>query len=611
MFADGKPPPRTGLKNYIATEDIGINTSAGLVRRVFGRCIQLGRRYARSGDKADLYEALRLMGTGLHCLEDYAAHSNYTELSLIELGERDVFPHVGRRTLVELPGVDNPVYPIVTGTFGGVDFLHSVMGEFSDKATQSEIQCLEGAISDSEINAPSESLLQDLLDKVPEGILGGSNQKDKMDEFKAQAEDAKEHNQNISPREPEEWTRYLDEVQRQIYPVLEWHDEILKAINEAIEKIPVLPELIEQIQDQITMFAFSVIAPYVLPIISQVKKELETGSSEVIQSSLDKQHIVFNDDYSSNPTHSMLSKDHFSNVLNEPAGRIASQVVKWTVPQLMECWDDEDVDVDRTLDRIIHGVFHHPALREYGEDGASDIRQIMFRTVEEWWSEKGEEGQDILRQQLSREGVRSGQNHKEGVHDSGHGCGKPLGLPKHSGSSGGGQAPEASRIGKLAEEAVGGGALGSLIGGIVGNMGSKILSGGSGESRETKSYQEDRYEGDGSYGTSAEPENRRYGGYGDEETYGGAENTRRNIYQGERLEYEQSGYGGDSGYAYRESRENYPSAGEEYRQYKQPQQGYGSEYTYGESRDKYPSTGGEYRRRAELSSSRDEYGSTP
>jgi len=128
--------PRTGLKNYIASEDMGISTSAGLVRKLFSRSIQLGRQYARSGDEADLYEALRLLGTGAHCLEDYAAHSNYVELALIELGERQVFPHVGRRTQIELDNVRHPVYPIVTGTFGGVDFLHSVTGEFDDKATQ-------------------------------------------------------------------------------------------------------------------------------------------------------------------------------------------------------------------------------------------------------------------------------------------------------------------------------------------------------------------------------------------------------------------------------------------------------------------------------------------
>lgn len=55
---------------------------------------------------------------------DFSAHSNYTELALIELGERDVFPHVGRDTEIRLQGARSSVYPLVTGTFGGVDFLH-------------------------------------------------------------------------------------------------------------------------------------------------------------------------------------------------------------------------------------------------------------------------------------------------------------------------------------------------------------------------------------------------------------------------------------------------------------------------------------------------------
>jgi Heterokaryon incompatibility protein Het-C. len=59
----------TGMKNYIANEKIGIMTSAKHVRNLFGKCIELGREYGRSGNKDDLYEALRLLGTGLHCLE--------------------------------------------------------------------------------------------------------------------------------------------------------------------------------------------------------------------------------------------------------------------------------------------------------------------------------------------------------------------------------------------------------------------------------------------------------------------------------------------------------------------------------------------------------------
>ncbi|KAF7622584.1 hypothetical protein AFLA_009116 [Aspergillus flavus NRRL3357] len=439
------------VDSMTATEGVGIATSAGLARRVFCRSIQLGRQYAKSWNDEDLHEAFRLLGTGLHCLEDYAAHSNYTELSLIEMGESEISPHVGRNTIVELHGAQNDVYPVVTGTFGGVDFFHSVLGELSDKS-----------------GSPSESFVQDLLSMIPAGLVDDSEaQANKMEEFKTQSENAKQYSQDVSLRELEEWTCYLEGLHQKIYPVLEWHDEIIKSINSAIEKIPVLPELVEQIQDHITVFVFSVLAPYVLPIIKQVKVELQTGSSEVIQSSREQQHIVFENDESSNPTHSMLSKDHFSNVLNEPAGRVASEVIKWTVPQLMECWDNEDIDITRTLDRIIVGVFHHPALREYGEDGAADVRQIMFHTVEEWWHGKTEEEQEHLREQLTRQGVFEGRNHKEGVHDTGHGCGKPLVLRKggHGNSlESNGTGP--SSLEEAAGEAAGDGTLRGLVSGL-------------------------------------------------------------------------------------------------------------------------------------------------
>ena len=240
--------PQTGLKNYIASERIGIATSAGLVRNLFGRSIQLGRQFARGNNKADLYEALRLLGTACHCLEDYSAHSNYTELALIELDERDIFPHVGRRTQIQLPENRRSVYPCVTGTFGGVDFLHSVMGEVSDKATQSEIQELESTINSSQTGGKNTSLLQDLLNQVPSGLFGGKDQAGKADELQMNAQSAQMQNTHISPREPEAWTRQLQECQRQIYPIIEWHDEMMQSITEAIEKIPILPDLIEQLQ---------------------------------------------------------------------------------------------------------------------------------------------------------------------------------------------------------------------------------------------------------------------------------------------------------------------------------------------------------------------------
>ncbi|KAI4147556.1 MAG: hypothetical protein L6R39_003076 [Caloplaca ligustica] len=596
--------PQTGLKNYIASEGMGIATSAGLIRNLFGRSIQLGREYARSRNKADLYEALRLLGTGCHCLEDYSAHSNYTELALIELGERDVFPHVGRGTQITLPENGRSVFPCITGTFGGVDFLHSVMGEFSDKATQSEIQELESTIEQSQSNGNNTSVLQDLLNQVPSGLFGGKDQAGKADELQMNAQSAQMQNTHITPREPEAWTQQLQECQRQIYPILEWHDEMMQSITEAIEKIPILPDLIEQLQGNL-------LAPFVLPIINQVKTELNTGSSEIIQSSKEKQLIVFHDDYSSDPTHSMLSKDHFSNILNEPSGLVASQVLKWVVPQLIACWDDERIDIDRTITRIVNGVFHHPSLRDFGDDGAVDGRRLMFGVVERWWGSKDEHERQIMRDQLSRAGVEQGRNHKPGVQDSGHGCGKPLGMPtmktaQSSGAIGGlagagvlGEISSAlageskydagytgeripaqsggssSGIGKFAGEAVGGGAIGGLVGGIVGGVGGDLLGDAFGGSKAQKqTYEKQHYGEDGSYTQAVTETGYSHPQYGSEQQrYGQAEYSQTTYPSGtQRQEYQRyqqddrSGVGGYGAYGEQVIRETRPTYGGGYEQ---------------------------------------------
>ena len=57
------------------------------------------------------------------------------------------------------------------------------MGEFSDKATQSEIQELEGSVESSQNNQGDFSLLQDLLSKVPSGIFGDKDEAGKVNEL--------------------------------------------------------------------------------------------------------------------------------------------------------------------------------------------------------------------------------------------------------------------------------------------------------------------------------------------------------------------------------------------------------------------------------------------
>jgi Heterokaryon incompatibility protein Het-C len=64
------------------------------------------------------------------------------------------------------------------------------------------------------------------------------------------------------------------------------------------------------------------------------------------------QFAVFGEPSASDPTHSMISKDHFDNILNEPAGRVAQVVVEHTVNLVVAAWSDQSRDIGRTLDEV-------------------------------------------------------------------------------------------------------------------------------------------------------------------------------------------------------------------------------------------------------------------
>ena len=129
------------MQNYMATDGRGWDTSTAHIRRTLLACIEHGRRSGgREGD--DLYEAYRLLGTGLHTLEDLLAHSNWCEIALRKMGHENVFCHVGDEgklcssecnlsysnpssaVLINTPNGEAP--PLVTGSFGSADFMHSV-----------------------------------------------------------------------------------------------------------------------------------------------------------------------------------------------------------------------------------------------------------------------------------------------------------------------------------------------------------------------------------------------------------------------------------------------------------------------------------------------------
>ena len=471
----------TGMKNYIANEHLGIATSSGYIKHSFARSIHFGRVYTNGaggsrGKEANLCEALRCLGQGLHCMEDFGAHTNYTELALRELGYSNVFPHTGVATEINLHG--RQVFPLVTGTFGAVDFLHSVLGEATDHFAQTEIDQMDIALGDAQAQSkPSGgarsgsfggesqlSSMTSLLSQVP----GAGGLCQQAAELQAQADTQEQYNSNHrdagagaerintqfsappgaqgGPPGPNIPGTNIDPMKTasQIYPILEFRDKVVKAISATIEKIPGLEALVEKITERLTLFVLSLLAPFIRPIITAASKQLKAGSSTVVNASGKHQYEPWTDPHCSDPTHSLLSKDHFSNILNEPAGQVASSILQYVAPRIIYAWQNPDIPIDQVLNDIVR-VFHHPAFRDHN----CEIHRTMFSVVERWaHSRQGPNLNDIL----SSDSVKQGKNHIGSDADPSGGQHNHGGLPSLPGNFFGGSTSHSKVTGSAWEK---------------------------------------------------------------------------------------------------------------------------------------------------------------
>jgi Heterokaryon incompatibility protein Het-C len=151
---------------------------------------------------------------------------------LIELGFNQVFPHVGQNTQVEVQG--RLVWPMVTGTFGGVDFIHSLLGDAADHISQTSLADLNAAITEAQ-SQDSQDLfgkLRMLINLVP----GATSDLDKM----------QQNSKNMASQGDSFYLQgtlgigvaiTAEEIAGLIYPLLSLRDRIMKSVSTAIEKV--------------------------------------------------------------------------------------------------------------------------------------------------------------------------------------------------------------------------------------------------------------------------------------------------------------------------------------------------------------------------------------
>ncbi|KAF5357198.1 hypothetical protein D9756_006590 [Leucocoprinus leucothites] len=396
--------PRTGMKNYIANENGPWDTSKALVRRTLERCIHLGRQHRSTGQKQDEYEAFRLLGQAMHTLEDFPAHSNFCELALASMGHQEVFLHVGDNVRIQAPN-GKWVAPIVTGSFGSSDFIHSLLGEATDHLSEASVSDLNRELDKARSKslqstrgpgggpADPSDVLRELFTSVPGGFGGDmSRDMDNIERIRAGPAAGGKRPEDMSPQE-------LHSV---LWQILTFRDSVVKKISKTIEKIPGLGPLIEKIMDSISVFVLTTLEPFLKPLMKTATTSLGAVSGEVINTH--DQYEVFNDPRASDPTHSFLSKDHFNLILNEPAGHLARAIVQHTVTLVVKAWDSPAENVHAITEDILqclfHPDFHNPS---------SKIQREMLQVMRDWFQKLGNKQRSVL-PRLGKNAVRNHEN---------------------------------------------------------------------------------------------------------------------------------------------------------------------------------------------------------
>ncbi|KAF5024554.1 hypothetical protein F66182_3317 [Fusarium sp. NRRL 66182] len=402
--------PETGMKNYIANSGKGWDTSADYVTRQLRECIRLGRdKNPRSKKEAFIH-----LGAALHTLEDFSAHSNFTELCLHELGEHDVFAFVGDACRVKAPGWrGRMVPPVVTGTFGMLDIFHSLLGEADDMAVlqcKGSLQNLENEMNIGEIAFQH---LYDLLKAAIQALSKLAANTTVNDPILQQLETIRvlfQKAEDDKKSTTAESSLDANQLWQTIEPIFALHDRIKKWIQERTEQHnaePLSDESSTQLAKYTDQLVFKYLSLMIESSIVQLRNALKAAKDRVdAEAAKSTSAEVYQDGHGSDPSHSDISKDHFSNVLNQPAGLVSTVTTNWTTQQIVKCWDDPFRDQEETIREILT-ILHHPAFP--GRD-KTPIQKHMFNSVKEWWNHNTPEEKDKIRGMLTRESVRSRQH---------------------------------------------------------------------------------------------------------------------------------------------------------------------------------------------------------
>jgi len=187
---------------------------------------------------------------------------------------------------------------------------------------------------------------------------------------------------NQAKYDPTDESEPLPDLWKTIEPVFKLHDDVQRWLmdNEELFEIPYLSDAVDNIGKYMNALVYKFLAILFEPSVQETRNAVK-AARDAAQAAGKQSDIWGNESTDSNPSHSDIAKDHFSNVLNQPAGLVATVITNWTTRMVVRCWDEKQQDADDMINHIL-SILHHPAFARE----KNDPQRYMFSAVETWWN---------------------------------------------------------------------------------------------------------------------------------------------------------------------------------------------------------------------------------
>jgi hypothetical protein len=234
----------------------------------------------------------------------------------------------------------------------------------------------------------------------------GSDIRSQIDAIEATAADASD---NQAKYDPVNKSKPMPDLWETIEPIFRLHDDVQKWMmqNDDLFKIPYLSDAVENIGNYMNALVYKFLAILLEPSLQETRNAVKAARDAAQVAG--KQSDIWGDESTdSNPSHSDIAKDHFSNILNQPAGLVATVITNYATRMVVRCWDEEGIPADEMIDHILT-ILHHPA---FAQD-KNDPQRYMFSAVETWWNAHSDQQRDDLRNKLGKDSAKDYYDHHD------------------------------------------------------------------------------------------------------------------------------------------------------------------------------------------------------